>query len=146
MHDTLHLPDCGREIFNDDTFAVSLSLRLIPIHPPISMMLNRNTAIRFSHPIVFSVSLCVSHNLFFYTTTTATINDNHINININDFDFDFKTESSSHRNYVVHTTVSTPHGCLIIIVPFSVVYFLFYYYDYILVQLSPLFVPYFNII
>lgn len=30
-----HLPDTGLETFNDEPLAVSLSLRLIPIQPPI---------------------------------------------------------------------------------------------------------------
>lgn len=35
-HWLLYLPECGRETFSDDPFAVSPSLRLIPIQPPIS--------------------------------------------------------------------------------------------------------------
>lgn len=32
----IHLPESGRDTFNDDPFAVSPSLRFIPIQPPIS--------------------------------------------------------------------------------------------------------------
>lgn len=59
----IHLPECGRETFNDDPLAVSPSLRLIPIQPPMFLsffffllMLKCEIDSVKSSPIVFNTN------------------------------------------------------------------------------------------